>query len=217
MRIHAYLYLLFSFLFFNQLSAQQISTADPVSYDFSEALVQSDDAPDVPGFISDHYRRLGIRLKSVVRNHQNPAEYYVYGKSKVRSNITEFAGLITIDSINRIEKAGIIYLATYWSFQFSENQTDKHTGCFEGRGEAVFISGNPVFRTSPIINVLKDDNTDRIYYGHWITHDAKLKLPCSWGDFSIRNCGDLDVGKESFSPNPKYYSMGWNEIVDKWW
>ncbi len=50
------------------------------------------------------------------------------------------------------------------------------------------------------------------YVGTWSNYDNLSIKPCNWGECRIPFSADLDLGAGAFSPNPKYFTLGWNEF-----
>lgn len=48
------------------------------------------------GFIGENYQRFQIHFISAIKNPNNQLEYFIYGKTKVKENICNFQGIITI-------------------------------------------------------------------------------------------------------------------------
>jgi len=54
------------------------------------------------GFIGDNFQRLRMKIISATKDSEHPDQYIVYGKSKVKNNICQFSGAITIQSIDTL-------------------------------------------------------------------------------------------------------------------
>ena len=197
-------------------------------YDFSTLFSDSHSYYDL-GFIGDNYQRIRIKFISVIRNSNQPEEYFIYGKSNVLDNICDFQGLITITEVKIVEdmhygvddiwqdsmivEQGVI-IATYHLF---ENPSQKHVGVFKGN----LISG--WYR--------KDDNTiiyDNIewqsdrwcnnqFVGTWTEYQKNISKKCNWGDSRIPGTSrTLDIGGPYFWPSDEYHKQGWANYAKAW-
>ncbi|WP_440135596.1 hypothetical protein, partial [Chitinophaga sancti] len=52
--------------------------------------------PEPLGYIGDNYQRFCIHYTSVTKSKENPYQYIVCGKTKVKENICSFTGTITV-------------------------------------------------------------------------------------------------------------------------
>ena len=128
-----------SFEFKNQiLTSEYIDRTDIksefIKYDISSLLTQTRNSI-VFGFIGDNYQRIRIKLISVIRNKDNPSQYFVYGKSMVKENICEFQGTITITNVFNFKETdipGIKQGKVVGEYLFNENPAQKHVGQFKG-------------------------------------------------------------------------------------
>lgn len=169
------------------------------------------------GYIGENYQRMEIHFNSIIQNFDNPFEYFVYGKSKVKNNICEFQGTMTIqetgyipDDDNPEVKSG--YIAG--DFVFFEDRFCSHSGLFAGD----FITFIYIGADSTLY--YDDFNTDDPAYSNnlftslWYHYDSELIQQCNWGDKRIPGSADLDVGKESFKPSYRFLENGWKEYLD---
>lgn len=182
-------------------------------FDFSTALASDENWQNGTGFISKKRTILKMYFVNVIRNHNNSFEYFVYGKSKVKTNVTPFAGIIRMDSVFEFLSDSGIILKAYWNFEFSENPYGKHTGFFVGKGEALFGVSEPRFNGSPLIKVSKISQTNRSFKGSWTTHDRRLALPCEWSDEGMMeqkrsNPGAVNSGQAN-GDNPMNNEIWW--------
>ncbi|MGC9344740.1 MAG: hypothetical protein ACP5E3_18680, partial [Bacteroidales bacterium] len=85
------------------------------------------------GFIGENFQRLQIRFLSVIQNFDNPYEYFMYGKTKVKDNICEFQGSLIIREAGVVEDEDYpdinrAYLAG--DYVLFEDQSCLHSGIF---------------------------------------------------------------------------------------
>lgn len=224
-----YLFLLASSLVFGQPNSEefinQILTEEYIDkreiknefikYDISSLLTNTDNSR-VFGFIGDNYQRIRIILISVIKNKDNPAQYFVYGKSMVKENICEFQGTITITNVfnfNYPEFPGTKQGKVIGKYLFYENPSQKHAGQFKG----VFSSGWYLDKEGNIkyddLMDVADDFTNGEFVGTWTNYTETITKVCNWGDKRIPMSGDLDTGTGEFYPDKKYQANGWLSYV----
>jgi hypothetical protein len=204
---------------------QILKSADVNKTDIKNQLLNQDISPlllkvensSVLGFIGNEYERFRMKFVSVIKNKDNPYQYFVYGKNMVKDNVCEFQGTLTItnafnvsDSEAKDTKKGLV-LGTY---VFFENPLQKHVGQFTG-----------IFRTNWYIDkqeliqyddLLEDADgfTNNEFVGTWKSYSGTLSKPCHWGDDRIPMSDDLDNGAGEFVPASKYITNGWQNYVE---
>lgn len=167
---------------------------------------------EILGFIGNDYRRLFIHFTSATRNPNNPNEYLVKGKTKVRENICSFEGKITIMQARVYKSADI---PTYQQgfadcgVILYENKKQAATGVFKGKLRSKFlIDDKGQFRYDAIM-FDADSFSNNQFVGTWTSYKTKVAKKCNWGDYRIPSSGDLDIGAGEFSVNEKYLQNGW--------
>jgi hypothetical protein len=197
-------------------------------FDFSSLFMMND--TQILGFIGDDFQRFEIKYLSIIKKNNNPNLYYVYGKSKVRSNICSFLGEIEIKHIrkyddaekqqlakelfksndleaaNRFSKQEYVLLATY---QFFEDPGNKETGVFIGDLKMDFYFNNENVWYNDLDLGYKDGYSNNQCTGTWTEYGSTNSKICNWGEFRIPLSGDLDIGTGEFCPNEKYRKNGW--------
>jgi len=168
--------------------------------------------PEPIGFIGDNYQRFYIHLISVVKDMENPNEYFAYGKTRVKNNLCAFQGKIKItsaqfgkESDNPKFKRGSIIV----DILFFEDQNTISSGTIKGKMKTNFvldIKGNMFYDS---VNFVADGFSNNTFEGIWTSYKTKVAKKCNWGDFRIPSCGDLDIGAGEFSVNDKYLKSGW--------
>jgi len=171
------------------------------------------------GFIGSNYRRLHIKFLSVIKDHENPTRYFVYGKTKVSKNICPFQGIIEIKSSHYINSsdylkgtAGILV----GDYIFHEDPQNNHSGIFKGRFATYWIKdkeGNIKYNDLGNVSAMYNNNQ---FAGKWISYDKKNTLTANWGDSRIPQSDELDNGTSEFYPNSKYNSFGWESFNKAW-
>jgi len=194
-------------------------------FDFSPLFTNTDNSV-IYGFIGDHYQRIRIKFITVTKKQSSPYIYLVYGKSMVKNNICEFKGTITISNIRKYKtisygvddeykNKGIKgQYAILGNYNFSENETQPHSGTFKGTFQSnLYLDNSNKVHYDDIDNV-SDGYTNNQFIGQWISYKTNIIKNCNWGDFRIPNSGDLDIGAGEFSPNDKYFKFGWQSLRD---
>jgi hypothetical protein len=209
------------------LGAQNMETEAAAGDTLSEWLVEEIEFADLShlwagsksqdyrlGFIGPEYERLQLRLISVIKNPDNPFEYFLYGKTRVSSVICEFQGSLNItetgfyeDQANQKFKKGFLS----GDFVLFEDPGCMHSGIFRGS----FVSN---FYTDEIWTFYYDDLAEETpafsnnqFQGYWSSYTGGEEALSSWGDHRIPGAGDLDAGYAAFLPALKYLENGWKE------
>jgi hypothetical protein len=182
-----------------------------IKYDISSLLTQTKNSR-VFGFIGDNYQRIRIKLISVIKNKENPSQYFVYGKSMVKDNICEFQGTINITNVfdfKNSESPGIKQGKAVGNYLFYENPQQKHVGQFQG----VFSSNWYLDKDQNLkyddLSDVADDFTNNEFVGTWTSYSGTVTKICNWGDDRIPMSGDFDDGTGEFHPSDKYQANGW--------
>jgi hypothetical protein len=186
-----------------------------VNYDISALLTQTVNYR-IFGFIGDNYQRIRIKLISVIKNKDNPSQYFVYGKSMVKDNICEFQGTLIINNVFDFkdpEYNGTRQGKVIGEYLFYENPAQKHVGFFKG-----VFSSNWYFDKEGHLKYddlwgVADDFTNNEFVGTWTNYSGTLNKVCNWGDNRIPMSDDLDNGAGEFYPNNKYQANGWLTYV----
>ena len=182
------------------------------------------------GYIGEDFQRLEIRFESVVKNFDNPYEYFIYGKTRVDGNICEFQGSLLITETGYIideEYPELMRAYLSGNYVLFEDQACLHSGVFRGN----FITGIYLDEQGDIYydDLEQDENdfTNNEFFGEWEGYFPYEVKPANWGDFRIPNSSGLDVGVEAFKPSFKYLENGWREFSvnksedteerEKWW
>lgn len=197
---------------------------------YSKVWMKSQDA--VIGYIGDNYQRIYIRFISVIKNQFLDNEYFVYGRSKVKSNVCDFQGKFIItdvlefnktdrealynealkqgdqDAANKLSKVRGFVLAEYFLL---ENPEQKGSGFFKGVVKSYFYvdeKGELFFDDLDLGS--SDTYCNNQFVGVWQGYNTRTQKPCNWGSYRIPYPGDLDIGVGEFSPNTKYLEKGWD-------
>lgn len=195
-----------------------------LKFDFSELWLNTENNL-VYGILGDDFQRIQIKLVSISKNSNNPNEYFVYGKSKVKENICDFVGKIIILKIQESKRihfgvddefinSGIktqgLLTAKY---EFFENKLQSHSGFFTGNLETKWFLDKEDKMQYDNINMHADGYFNNAFVGSWKMYDSKLEKKCHWGDYRVPSveCG-FDIGSGEFSVAEKYHKKGWIDV-----
>lgn len=178
--------------------------------------------PEPLGFIGENFQRLFIHFMSIEK--KGSRHYFVTGKTKVKENMCDFKGFITIKMVREF---GIPYLegADYvvdprkirqgvliGEYEFFEDSTQNHVGFFKGKFVTSFyIDENKKiqYNTSDIFS---DNYINNQFKGIWKSYSSGKQKKANWGDYRIPESEKLDMGAAEFSPDIKY--PGWETYRD---
>lgn len=213
-----------------ELGEQEL-LGDLSKYDYSDIWLQRNDA--ILGFIgSDTYQRLRIKFLSIIKSAEDSTKYYVYGKSKVKSNVCQFMGEIKLRHIRlvnnpdkqfqyeeakggevdpkRFLQPAYVLVAYYHLF---EDPKQKGSGHFEGILKTNFYTYKNTIAYNDLTLGTNDSYANNQYVGVWISYATGVSKQCNWGEYRIPYSGDLDYGAGEFSPNTQYYTYGWESYA----
>jgi len=170
------------------------------------------------GYFGDNYYRFRIHFISVIQNPTNKKQYLVYGKNKLKDNVSDFQGFIEIDSIVLYDspnvtgfKEGMIYS----KYSFYENPQKSGTGMFKGSCITFIHKANNNDEVEyNTVAFLADGFKNNQFEGHWINYRTGNIKKCNWGDYRIPDSDDLDIGAGEFHVKSEYLSSGWKNYED---
>jgi len=191
------------------------------SFDFSPIWTKTENHI-VYGIIGKDNERLKIKLISITKSKNDPNEYIIFGKSKVKENICDFTGRINLKKIQEVKelhygvdemykgkgiKSQGLIIAEY---SFSENNEQSHSGVFTGKLYSKwYLDKNNQIQYDNIENI-SDSYSNNAFIGIWKMYGSNLIKKSNWSDFRVPNpTSDFDIGAGEFSPNKKYYNKGW--------
>lgn len=168
--------------------------------------------PEPIGFIGEQYQRFFIHYITITKSVTNPYQYNVTGKTKVKENICDFSGIITI------VKAGIYtkQLDNRYKQGFVECEVD-----FKEDGKQVatgFIKGK--LTTKFYLDEKRSAQYDDLLFGadlyfnnqcaaSWTSYSTKKSRKVNWGDYRIPGNTGFDIGDGEFVIADKYVNNGW--------
>jgi hypothetical protein len=164
------------------------------------------------GFIGENFQRFHIRLISVIRNPNNPLEYFVFGKTKVKENICVFQGKLTVEKSMLFKESEIPELKqglVNGSYEFYEDPDQNGTGVFKGRFHTFFYISEKGELKYDALMWGADGFENNQFEGNWTSYKTGASKKCNWGDYRIPDSKDLDCGAGEFGPDSKYEKYGW--------
>ncbi|MDJ0366911.1 hypothetical protein QMK33_17305 [Hymenobacter sp. H14-R3] len=206
-----------------QLTASNLRLTDKLSqyaqYDFSSLWLTTANET-VMGFIGPGYQRLRLKILTAQRDKADPTRYQVTGKSQVLGYVSAFSGVVVVrqvrelrvlatrtdETVSPARQEGIL-LADY---ELREDASQPKSGVFRGVLETNWYLDKQGKLAYDDIRMMSDGFCNNQFVGTWTSYTTKKTLRCNWGDYRIPNSGDFDRGAGEFSPNPKYYTNGWD-------
>ena len=196
--------------------------------DFSELWVHTENHR-VLGMVGSNHQRIRIAFTSIEQNPENLWEYEVIGKSKVKTNVCDFAGTIRIDSVlevktlhygvddsykdSSIVNQGVVFA----SYQFDELRDQIHSGSFSGRLMTKWYTNSDGKLKYDNIRWIADGYMNNAFVGTWRQYGAEELKVCNWADYRIPySTSDFDIGASEFSPSGKYSEFGWGQYQKAW-
>jgi len=172
--------------------------------------------PEPLGFIGNDYQRFYIHYIKVKKRPGNPYVYDVYGKTKVKTNICNFKGTITI-------KEAVLYKESYDpSFKegsvtcdvvFYEDSTQPSTGIIKGKLTTDFCIDKKGKMYYDAILSVGDGYCNNQCTATWTSYKTGKSKKCNWGDFRMPDSRELDTGAGVVCIQEKYIKNGWETFV----
>lgn len=207
-----------------------------LKYDFSTIWLRGNISQN--GVIGKNNQRIQIHIDSVYKSINNDKTYIVIGKSKVKENICDFKGEITIISVyidkecdySEFKNCGDLFA----SYIFYEDSTQYHSGIFKGITEStIYVDKKNKKVKLDESNAIADGYWNNTFVGTWCNYSGTISKKCIWGDYRLPFTFDFDCGDGEMHPCEKYINNGWKsfndgsewirtgkdkyELKDKWW
>jgi hypothetical protein len=194
---------------------------DYLKYDFSTLLIPRQ---EFLGYIGSDYRRIKIFFTSVTKDSADSKIYRIKGISLVRNNKCDFSGKITVEQVreyksmhfgldNKFKDKGLksqgILIGEY---ELKENTSQNHSGIFQGIMTLNWYLDKFGIMHYDNIEWFSDNYKNNQYVGTWFEYNSTTQKVCNWGESRIPFSGDLDIGAGEFSPNPKHFVVGWDDL-----
>ena len=166
------------------------------------------------GYFGDNYQRFYIHFISVIQNPKDKNEYFIYGKNRLKGNISEIQGTLTIEEVSVYVESdfpdyseGIIK----GSYSLLEDAKKKGTGSFQGKFETnVMIKDNKVEYST--LYWFADGFSNNQFEGTWISYLTGTKRTCNWGDYRVPAREQFDIGAGQMGVHPDYEQNGWESF-----
>jgi hypothetical protein len=174
---------------------------------------------EIVGYIDTNYQRFQIHFTSITQNPENPYQYFLKGKTKVRNNICDFEGTLKVLSSTKFDSVETMVDIGPTNFKIGEIRSEIVLNEERSQQFSGSIKGN--LYTSILIDTMgrlqynafhlevSDGYCNNQFTGVWTSYTTGKSRKCNWGDYRIPDCGDLDMGAGFFSPADKYLKNGW--------
>ena len=213
-------------VFYDDSVIEKNQISEYLKYNFSELWTHTESA-NIYGIMGGNHQRMRIKFLKVEKSKENPDEYFVYGKSKVKNKVRNFKGKITIEKIQKLQlpQANWINIDTLYAhynikveclltakYEFYEDKRRKNAGVFSGELLSRFLLDK-----KDLVRYNEWNTTDWYYNnafaGTWKGYNSNVSEICNWGDYRVpsTNC-DFDNGEGGFYPNDKYLKYGWRSL-----
>jgi len=205
--------------FLEQIQEYDVSDLWTTNHIHPEGDSTTIDRPEPLGYIGDQFQRLYIHFISVIQNSHNPLEYFVYGKTRVKTNICRFQGRITIEEAFLYTEGdipGIDQGYVQGTYTFFEDPEQSGTGIFEGNFRTDFYFDDKGTIQYDALMIIADGYRNNQFEGTWTSYRSGTVKECNWGDYRIPEGRGLDVGAGNFSPAEKYNKNGWESYRSPW-
>ena len=208
--------------FFDQIKTFDLSTiwtADSIFAEDNEDNKDKIKRMEPIGFIGDDFQRFYIHFTLVKKQKDKPNEYFVKGKTKVKSTTCDFEGTIKVTTA-RLYKEGD--LAKYkqgfaiCEVTFYEDKKQPSTGIIKGKLTTHFIIDDKQKFRYDALSFVADGFANNEFEGNWTSYKTNKTKVCNWGDYRIPNSKDLDTGAGEFSVDDKYVKNGWENYKLAW-
>ena len=170
------------------------------------------------GYFDDNFQRIFIHFISVVKNNDEPNQYFVHGKSRLKNNICDFQGIMNLTEIkeyinHELPKYRRGYITGTYSFH--EDQKQKGTGKLEGKFTSYWLINDEGQVEYDAAMFVADGYSNNEFEGKWISHSSGTIKKCNWGDYRIPDSNELDGGAGEFYPLEDYWHLGWKTYVEQ--
>lgn len=169
------------------------------------------------GYIGEHYQRFYIHFSSVIPNPVDRLQYFVYGKTRVKTNICAFQGLIKIKEAKTYydkELPSIKQGFITGDYEFYEDPNQKGTGILKGKFRTNFYIDKNRLITYNSLLFVADGFENNQFEGIWASYKSKESKKCNWGDYRIPDSERLDHGGSEFNPADEYLKYDWENYKD---
>jgi hypothetical protein len=170
--------------------------------------------PEPVGYFGEKYYRFYIHLISIVQNQEDKSEYFVYGKNKLKGNISEFQGTIKIENAELFNSGiteGVNEGTLKGSYTFYEDPKKSGTGQFQGVFETYIMTVNNELHYNTV-SWFADGFCNNQFEGTWTSYSTGTEYVCNWGDYRIPNRRGFDIGAGQMGVNSEFIKNGWENF-----
>ena len=170
------------------------------------------------GFIGNDLQRFYIHFTEVKRSVDDPYRYLVRGKTRVKNNICDVAGTITILRSGRLAEQDASDFTEGFilaQIDFAEDSKQAGTGTITGQMFTEFyLDEQGVMFASDVAG-----NKSLQFSCIWTSYKTGAKKICNFGIWRIPHTGlpegvRLDHGDGEFSPGGQYSGKGWKSYIE---
>ena len=174
------------------------------------------------GFIGENYQRFYIHFISTIQNPTDKHNYLIYGKTRVKENVSSFQGQIVIKEARIYLEGDLPPLKQGFIngiYEFYEDSKLKGSGKLTGTFSTDFYIDNNGKIKYDAISFDADGYNNNQFKGIWTSYKSNESKKCNWGDYRIPECvwkNGCDVGAAEFNINDKYIKNGWENYSRAW-
>jgi len=173
--------------------------------------------PEPLGYIGDSFQRFYIHYTSITKSSENPYSYSVLGKTRVKNNICNFKGTITIEKAKlynesddkRFKEGSLVCRVLLF-----EDSTENSSGFIKGLMTTEFCIDKHKRVYYDAIMIDADGYSNNQCKASWTSYKTKESKKCNWGDFRMPESRGLDSGVGEVYINDKFIKFGWQSFVD---
>jgi hypothetical protein len=128
------------------------------------------------GYIGENYQRFYIHFISVIQNPKNKLEYMVYGKTRVKTNICSFQGIIRIEKASTYkgeEALDIDQGFAEGSYEFYEDTQQKGSGILNGKFTIDFYIDKASTLKYDAMSFVADGYCNNQFEGTWTSYNSR--------------------------------------------
>lgn len=185
------------------------------------------------GFIGSERQRFYIHFSSIHKDPQNPGNYQVTGKTRVKENVCDFTGTLSLKKAGMFEKDGqdVEFANEKQGFvsldvELRENSSQRGTGVIKGILTCFILLNKQEKVDYDDLAEQADGYINRYLVGSWTSYKTGKTKVCNFGDDRVPTTGlpkglGLDQGAGEFIPVDEIRTRGWQnygkEEEKEWW
>jgi len=172
--------------------------------------------PEPLGYIGDNYHRFYIHCVTVTKSKENPYQYKVYGRTKVKDNICSFSGTITVKKAmlyNESDDPRYMQGSITCDFVFYEDSTQASSSLIKGTLTSEFTIDKKGKLQYDALMLVADGYYNNQCRATWTNYKTGKSKKCNWGDFRMPDSKELDNGAGDVYINEKYIQNGWQTFI----